>query len=231
MKWILFLALTVISLTSFDQAKPDSILLLNGKSYVGEITGMGFVKSDSVLNFKYTNKKGRTIFQEFETRRIFSYTQNGLSRVVYVPNEFEGDFLTVQETKDVTIGSYDARHTFKPHVPFWTSFGIGLGASLWDTYLTKKEATDSSLVAPKEPGFFKGDPSIFPFITPVVLSVAWSFPSFKLKQKKMLHKHYVGNENYYRGYHRIAKQRRMLGALFGSLSGIAVGMVSYYIFH
>lgn len=231
MKIFMCIAGLILTSTVFGQAQPDSILLLNGKSFIGEITGFGFSKADSVLNFKYANKKGKTIFQEIETRRIFSYTEDGVSRTLYIPNEFQGDYLTVKETRDVTIGSYDARHTFKPHVAFWTSFGIGLGASLWDTYLTKKEATDSSLVAPKEPGFFKGDPSIFPFITPVVLSVAWSFPSFKLKQKKMLHKNYFGNENYYRGYQRIAKQRRMLGALFGSLSGLAVGMVSYYIFH
>src|SRR5690606_16157112 len=122
---------------------------------------------------------------------------------LYTPNEFMGDYLTVKETKDVTIGSYDARQTFKPHVAFWTSFAAGFGASVWDTYLTKKAASDTTLISPKEPGFFKGDPSVFPFFVPIVASVSWSLPTFKLKKKKMLHQNYHGNENYYRGYHRI----------------------------
>ena len=216
---------------SFAQNEKDSILLLNGKVFTGKITGTGVVKEDSVVNYSYTNKKGKLSFHSVEMKRIFSYTQTGMSRTVYFPNEFQGDYLTIKETHDVTIGSYDARKTFKPHVPFWTGFGLGLGASLWDTYLTKKAATDSSLIAPKEPGFFKGDPSIFPFIVPIVCSVSWAIPSFKLKKKKMLHKRYHGNEFYYRGYHRIAKQKRMLGGLLGSLGGIGVGLGLYYIFH
>jgi len=224
--------LTILfSSSCFGQNQKDSLLLLNGKVYLGEITGFGISKGDSVINFRYSGKRGKLVNNEIEHRRVFSLTKNGISRTVYSPNEFAGDFLSERETHDVTIGSYDARKTFKPHVPFWTSFALGFGASVWDTYLTKKQATDSALVMPKEPGFFRGDPSVFPFFVPVVLSVTWSFPSFKLKENKMIHKNYMHNENYYRGYHRIAKQKRMLGALLGSFSGLAVGMITYYILH
>lgn len=213
------------------QNERDSILLLNGKVFHGEITGTALSKGDSVLTYQCTTKKGKLVTQQIEMQRIFSYTQRGNSKMVYAPNEFLGDYLSVAETRDVTIGSYDARHMFKPHVPFWTSFAIGMGATIWDTYLTKKSAADTNLVMPKEPGFFKGSPSVFPFFIPVVLSVSWSFPSFKVKKHKMIHQNYHGNENYYRGYHRIAKQKRMLGGLFGSLSGLGLGMIMYFIFH
>ena len=214
---------------SFGQSGKDSLLLLNGKSIRGEITSVGEFEGDSVINYNYTKKNGKVISEMIRTNRVYSYTWNGNSSIVYRPNAFLGDYLTIGQTKDVTIGSYDARQTFKPHVPFWTGFALGLGASMWDTYLTKKEANDSSLVAPKEPGFFKSDPSVFPFFVPVVLSVSWSFPTFKLRENKMIHKNYLHNENYYRGYHRIAKQKRMLGALFGSLSGVALGMITFYV--
>ena len=213
------------------QSEKDSILLLNGKVFKGEITGTAISKGDSVVNYNHTNKKGKVSSHEIETRRIFSYTRNGTSRTVYMPNEFIGDYLTVRQAHDVTIGSYDARQTFKPHVAFWTGFGLGLGASIWDTYLTKKAANDSSLIAPKKPGFFKGEPSVFPFLVPIVASVTWALPSFKLKKKNMIHKNYHGNEYYYRGYHRIAKQKRMLGGLFGSVAGLGLGMILYFIFH
>lgn len=211
------------------QGNTDSLLLLNGKSIRGTITAIDVFEGDSIIRYNFTNKKGKTLNEMIETERIFSYSWKGKHTTLYQPNEFIGDYLTVKQTHDVTIGSYDARQTFKPHVPFWTGFALGLGASIWDTYLTKKEATDSSLIAPKEPGFFKSEPSVFPFFVPVVLSVSWALPSFKLRENKMIHKNYMGNEYYYRGYHRIAKQKRMLGALFGSLGGVAIGMFTYYI--
>jgi len=137
--------------------------------------------------------------------------------------------LSIAETKEVTIGSYDARQTFKPRFVFWSSYALGLGASIYDTYLTKKSASDSSLITPLEPGFFRSGPSIAPFFVPVVLSVSWSFPTFKIKDKQILHKDYMNNLNYYRGYHRISKQKRILSSLMGSFAGIATGMTLYYI--
>jgi hypothetical protein len=228
MKSFLLVVCTFLSLTLTAQVEKDSMLLLNGKVILGDISNFSTVNADSALNYTFTKKNGKKLSHHISSHRIFSYTKAGSSTTIYQPNEFMGDFLSVNETKAVTIGSYDARKTFKPHVAFWTGFALGFGASIWDTYLTEKEAFDSTLVAPKVPGFFKGKPSVFPFFVPVVLSISWSFPSFRLKGKKIIHKKYTNNENYYRGYHRIAKQKRMLGALVGSLSGISLGMIIHY---
>ncbi|UKN00407.1 hypothetical protein K6119_11745 [Paracrocinitomix mangrovi] len=229
MKVTFYILLLFLSVNGLAQSGQDSLLLLNGKSYKGKIEGITNINGESVLKMS-TNlgKKNNNRYDYFGTYRIYSYTKDGKDTVLYQPNESLGDFLSVKETKDVTIGSYDARKTFKPHVPFWTGVGIGFASSLWDTYLTKKSAYDTTLITQKEPGFFKSKPSVFPFFVPVVLSVSWSFPTFKLRQKKMIHTEYINNENYYRGYHRIAKQKRMLGALVGGVSGIISGMIVYY---
>jgi hypothetical protein len=221
----LILALYSISSLAYGQSTKDSILMLNGKVYKGEVIGLEEGHSDSVLTF--TDEKGEKT--SFETYRIFSYTSKGLNNVIYRPDEFKGNFLGVSETKAVTYGSFDARHTFKPHFVFWSSYALGLGASLSDTYLTKKEAENPNNVSVLEPGFFKRDPTWFPFLVPVVLTVTWALPSFKLKHKKVIHKEYYKNANYYRGYQRIAKQKRIFAALIGSFSGIATGMVTHYI--
>jgi hypothetical protein len=229
MKVVIVLILLLGLSNSFSQSQKDSILMLNGKVYKGTIIGLEETLDDSILKYKSISKKGHETNEVLSTYRIFSYTQNGENKVLYHPDEFKGNFLSIEETKHVTIGSYDARQTFKPRFVFWSSYAIGLGASVFDTYLSKKSATDSSLIAPLEPGFFKSNPSIAPFFVPAVLSVSWSFPTFKLKDKQMLHKEYKNNANYYRGYHRISKQKRILSSLMGSVAGIATGMTLYYI--
>ena len=210
--------------SGFGQELLDSILLLNGKVISGEISGFGEVKNDSVIF--YTDTKGKT--GEVANYRVFSYYKDRTEKEIYRKDEFSGNYLSVQETKAVTYGSYDARQTFKPHVALWTGFALGLGASLTDTYLSKKEAANANTVNPLTPGFFQRSPSWFPFIIPPVLTVSWAFPTFKLKKKKIIHGNYYNDENFYRGYHRIAKQKRMLSGLSGSIAGVAVGMGLYY---
>lgn len=228
MKAVIFSILLILSQISFSQEPADSILLLNGKVLNGKILGLEWSNGDSILKYESISKKGTNRVDIVSTYRVFSFTQGGETNVLYRQDEIQGNYLSERETKEVTFGSYDARQTFKPHVAFWSGFALGFGASLIDTYLTKKEANDSSLIAPKIPGFYKANPTIFPFFVPAVLSVSWSFPTFKLREKNIIHKQYHHNDNFYRGYHRIAKQKRMLGALFGSIGGIAANMIIYY---
>ena len=208
--------------TSFSQNVQDSVLMLNGKVFHGDFVKLDDIENDSVLQFKLEN--GKT--ENFSIQRIFSYTTKGASNILYRKDEFKGDFLSIEETKAVTFGSFDARKTFKPHFPFWSGYALGLGASMFDTYLTKKD-TIGAVSQDLQPGFFQKKPSMFPFLIPAVVTVSWSFPSFKLKEKKIIHKEYFRNENFYRGYHRIAKQKRMLSSLLGSISGIATGLILY----
>lgn len=223
MKQIVLFNILFFSILSGSFGQKDSILFLNGKVDYGTIEGLAKTPSDSVIIISENGKK-----EEISTYRVFSFTKANQTQILYRPDEFKGDFLSINETKAVTYGSYDARQTFKPYVPFITGFAIGLGASIFDTYRSKSSVADT-LNYDLEPGFFKSSPSIFPFLIPPVVCVAWAIPSFKLKDKKILHKEYFKNENFYRGYQRIAKQKRMLSSLLGSVIGVGVGMSIYYI--
>ena len=222
---ILIFFLTSLSL--YAQTELDSIILLNGRVYRGTITGT----SDNLLTYKEIDRKGNEFSGVMEYYRVFSYTQNGMEKVVYEQDEYKDNFLTVEEARNATLGSYDARQTFKPRFVFWSSFVIGYGASLYDTYLLQKTINHPDYFGNQTTkGFFKSDPTFMPILAPLVLSVGWSFPSFKIKEKQMIQMHLLNDESYYRGYHRIAKQKRILGALRGSLLGIGAGLVTYAVF-
>ncbi|MCB9223794.1 MAG: hypothetical protein R2780_03525 [Crocinitomicaceae bacterium] len=232
MRIFLIIGFLLTALISIGQNEQDSILLLNGKVYYGEVTGIEKIEGDSVLNFNTLNKKNEKVTDQLSLYRVFSYTKNGQENIMYSQNEFLGNYLSVNETKEVTIGSYDARQTFKPTVPFWTTYTLGLGVSVMDTYLSQKVLDKANYTNPygyTTPGLFKDRLSLLPVLVPIVASVSWSLPSFKLKEKKMIHKSYFNNVNYYRGYHRIAKQKRMLGSMLGGFAGIATGWTTHLI--
>lgn len=223
-KILLFITLFCLTPNGFSQVEKDSIILINGHVYRGTITNA----AGDFISFKEEDRKGNTFTSQIESYRIFSYTQSGQTTTVYTPNEIGGDFLTVDEARKATLGSYDARQTFKPRFVFWSSLAIGYGASLYDTYLLQKTVDHEQYQGDyTSSGFFKSRPSFFPFLAPAVLSVSWSIPSFKVKKKQMIQVDLLNDESYYRGYHRIARQKRIFAALKGSFIGIGTGMLTY----
>lgn len=150
-------------------------------------------------------------------------------------NEFIGDFLTVDEARRSTLGSYDARMNFKPRFVFYSSLALGLGVSLLDTYYTQssynKFVTENGVPPVNATvGFFGIRPTLMPVLVPLVLSATWGIPSFRIKGDQIIQKNMIGDASYYRGFHRIAKQRRIFAALSGSAIGIGAGMISYFVF-
>ncbi len=212
---------------AFGQAKLDSIILLNGRVYRGTILSA----SGDLLKYKETDKNGMEFNAEMDFYRIFSYTQGGEEHLIYQQDEFKDNFLSVDEARNATLGSYDARKTFKPRFVFWTSFALGYTAAIFDTYLPQSAIDNPNYIGTQtSAGLFKKGPTVFPFVVPVVLSASWSFPSFKIKENQMIQKQLLNDASYYRGYHRVAKQKRILGALKGSLIGIGAGLVTYAVF-
>ena len=108
-------------LSVYGQSEQDSIILLNGRVYRGTIIST----SDNILTYKEIDRKGNEFTGVMEYYRLFSFTQNGMEKVIYEQDELKDNFLTVEEARNATLGSYDARQTFKPRFVFWSSFEIG----------------------------------------------------------------------------------------------------------
>jgi hypothetical protein len=212
-------------------AQQDSIVLLNGKVYRGTIVSV----DKGILTYTGTEKKKEGVSIELTTDRLYSYVQNGKETVTYFQNEFTGDFLTVDEARRSTLGSYDARQNFKPRFVFFSSLAVGLGVSLIDTYFTQTAydkffAENGAGPTNATVGFFGVKPTLMPVLVPLVLSATWGIPSFRIKGDDIIQKNMIGDASYYRGFHRIAKQKRIFAALSGSAIGIGVGMISYFVF-
>lgn len=227
MKTYLILPVLLFVATLNATAQNDSILFLSGKVFKGTI---GPVENGS-LQITYDKKNGKPKTDFVEPYRVFSFVKEGKETVMYVQDEFKGDFLDVSQARAATYGSYDARFTFKPRLAFWSSLTIGFASTIFDTYLTEKEANDPGLLEPKTPGFFKTDPSVFSFLAPPIMLGVWAIPNTRVKYDKILHHSYHGDPDYYRGYNRIARQKRMFAALKGSVIGISAGLLTYLVVH
>jgi hypothetical protein len=227
--------LSVLVFSSMSQmafSQLDSIVLLNGKVYRGEVKKV----EAGILTYTETKKDGSIESFEITTDRLFSYIDEGKETVFYVENEFTGDFLSVESARRATLGSYDARQTLKPRFVFYSSLLVGYGVSCLDTYYSQKaynnflDANGGVPPVNAQVGFFGAKPTLMPILVPMVLSGSWAIPSFRIKPKQLLQKYLYGDEQYYRGFNRVARQKRVLAALKGSVIGVGLGYISYFAF-
>ena len=128
---LLPLLLFILSFFRFDAiSQSDSLILLNGRSYQGSISRT----HGGIISMDVQKKNGKTKHYDFASYRVYSYLKSGEETTVYYQDELQGNFLSVTEAKNATMGMYDARHVVKPRFAFWSSFAIGYGAMLFDTY-------------------------------------------------------------------------------------------------
>ena len=173
----------------------DKLLFLNGK----ELEGSLIEKTNYEFTFKDKNEKPFVI----DKYRVFSYTQNDKELIVYEFDTLSGNFLKVQDMKMFVYGERDAHLTFKPRFTNAMGFAIG-GVS----------------------GYFMQKDQSFVYISvPLVYTaVTLLFPT-KVKQSKLIDSKYLKEDEYLRGYERIARSKRTQGALKTSLAGMGIGFL------
>lgn len=225
MNRFIFIIVFLLSLFSSKTSNAqDNILLLNGKSFEGKFLS----KSEDLINFDFIKKSGKAKSFSLENSRIYSYTKSGEEEsVLYKKDTSIYHFYSQYEMRMFIYGEKDAYERFKVTRPWVSSFAIGLGVSLFDTYLNNSYTTPEGLKIDK--GFLNRQPSIAQFLIPFVVPVITGAIKPKMKAKFASDPTFLANENYIQGFKKVRRFKRVKSSLFGTLCGIATGMISYTI--
>jgi hypothetical protein len=182
-------------LLSINANCQDKLLFLNGKELEGSLI------DKTKYEFTFKNKGGNQFI--IDKYRVFSYTKNNKENIVYEFDTLSGNFLKVEDMKMFVYGEKDAHKTFKPVLTNTLGFMIGGAAG----YLMHK------------------DQSIVYIPIPLVFTVSTLIFPTKVKQKKLQNIQYLKEDEYLRGYERIARGKRTQGALKTSFVGMGVGFL------
>jgi hypothetical protein len=173
----------------------DKILFLNGK----EINGSLLNKTNYEFTFKTKGDKEFII----DKYRVFSYTTNNKESIVYEFDTLSGNFLKVQDMKMFVYGERDAHLSYKPTTSNLLGYAVGGVA-----------------------GYMMHQDQSFVYVPiPVVFTISTLLFPTKVKQKKLTNTQYLKEDEYLRGYERIARSKRTQGALKSSLIGMGAGFL------
>ena len=224
MKLFFSLLFTLITVIASAQNFKDSIILLNGVSFMANNINL----TEGILKFDILNEEGTPSSLEITQSRIFSYHQNNKETVLYQANPLIIDDFKPFEMRRYVVGAYDARETYHGKTVFWTSMALAYGVSLWDTYLTPK-AFDPVQFPNLNAGFFGKKPTMIQVLSPLVFTASFAFPKIKVKDKYLLHKNFYGDKMYYYGFNGYTRKKRIFAALKGSAIGVGLGLITYSI--
>ena len=194
------LILLIFCLFAANIKAQDKLLFLNGKELEGSI----IEKTNYEFTFKDKSDKQFVI----DKYRVFSFTKNSTETIVYEFDTLSGNFLKVKDMKMFVYGERDAHKTFKPIITNAVGFAVGGTA-----------------------GYFMHKDDAFLYVTvPFIYTISTlAFPT-KVKQRKLTDKRFLNEDEYLRGYERIARSKRTQGALKTSLVGMGVGfLVSFLV--
>jgi len=174
----------------------DEILFLNGKILKGKILD----KTKYEFTFEDESKK-QFILDKY---RIFSYTkENQKESIVYEYDTLSGNFLKVEDMKMFVYGERDANLGYKPRFANTMALGLGAGA-----------------------GFMMQKDQSFVYIPiPLLYTVVTLMFPTKVNQKNLKDKQHLKEDEYLRGYERVARSKRTQTVLRNSVVGMAVGFL------
>jgi hypothetical protein len=192
-KYCKIILITVIFLLSTNVKAQDKILFLNGKMIEGSIL--------EKTNYEFTFRDKKKDQFSIEKYRVFSYTQNNKESIVYEFDTLTGNFLNVNDMKMFVYGERDAHQTYKPNVSNFLGFTLGATA-----------------------GYFMHKENVFIYIaTPFIyVPITLLFPT-KVKAKNLTEVKYLKEEEYLRGFERVARSKRTQGALKSTFAGVITG--------
>jgi len=218
--------ITFALLIVFNVSAQDKLLLLNGRIDKGEITA----DKESIFDFKIYKNSGKEKIISYDKSRIFSITNiNGKESILYKKDSSIGNFLSENRMRMYIYGQRDAHENFGIGRHLFGGFLLGFAATVFDTYEfgpSKKEIADGATPVPT--GFFLRDPSIFPVLFPLSIPLGVSLLPSKIIKDDVSSIEYLNSEEYIEGFSKVKKFKRLKSSFLGSLSGMAMALISYY---
>ncbi len=191
----ILLTILFIGLISTDAICQDKILFLNGKEMGGKLL------DKTKYEFTFKNEKNKEFI--IDKYRVFSYTQDNKEQTVYEFDTLSGNFLKVEDMKMFVYGERDAYKSFKP--TFTNGLGLAIGGA-------------AGYMMHKDKGFL--------YVTiPLGFTITSLLFPTKVNQKRLTDTQYLKEDEYLRGYERIARSKRTQGALKSSFIGLGVGFL------
>jgi len=218
------ITLTIIFISSSQTLAQDKILLLNGKSYEGKFLS----KSEDLVNFNFEKKSGKVKPFSFEMNRVYSVTKQGKEEsVLYQTDTTIYNYYSKNEMRMFIYGEEDAYKRFKVKKTFAVGLAVGLGVSMYDTYLSSGYTCNDG--NPVSEGFFKREPSLAQIIIPFIVPIVTGAIKPKMKARHASDATYLMNQQYIDGFKKVRRFKRIKSSLLGTLTGVAVGMIGYYL--
>lgn len=200
----------------------DTLNMLNGKQIIvdtAEVKGTKIHYGKFKPRNKFKDKSG-----EIDKYRVFSINSGTRELLVYEQDSALGNYRTPLEMRYFVYGEQHAYEYYKPTWALVTGAAVGLGSVLYDTYRPKDPDNPNA-----DYGFFKTEPGILPIITPFAVTLAVGFPRVTLKSSNVSDGALLNDENFQGGYERTAKMRVRFAGLKGSVAGVALGFLGYFI--
>jgi len=190
------LLIITITFVSLNMSAQDKLLFLNGKILEGEIL------EQTDYEFSFQDKKNKQY--SIDKYRVFSFTKNDKESIVYKYDTLAGNFLKVDDMQLYVYGERDAHLTYNSN--FVSAVGIAFGGVTG--YFMHKDQSFLYIAAP-----FVYTTLTLPFGTSIK------------QQNKIKNKDFLKEDEYLRGYDRVARSNRTTNALKSSFVGMGVGFI------
>ena len=191
--------LLMVLLLSVRSYAQDELLFLNGKIIKGEMV--------EKTNFEFTFKTEKGKQFVIDKYRVFSYSQKQQETIVYQYDTLMGNFLSEKDMTHFVYGERDAQYTYRPIFSNTLAFVFGAFA-----------------------GYEMHDQSSFIFIgAPLAYTIGTLIFPTRVQQKRLTDNQYLKEDEYLRGYERVARSKRTQGSLKTGILGLGVGFLISFI--
>ncbi|MDC3336836.1 hypothetical protein OAW23_03120 [Flavobacteriales bacterium] len=209
---IFLVGIIVVLFSGNSIAQRNTLLLVNGKVLDGKVKH----NDGEFIKFEY-QKKDNLFIKEIDVLRVYSFSINDQETIVYKKDTAVGNVFSQDEMRMYIYGESDSEKSIKSWPYFVSGAAFSFGMSVFDTYSTREN----------DKGFFKADPSMLHFAVPFVVPIVCGKIKPKIKAKHVSDDLFLVNEQYIMGYQKDARYKRIMGGLFGSLTGTFFGILTY----